>query len=480
MSSGDSPIGTSQNENPPVSPGQGERKAASVEPEILLNAILRNASDYAVITLDRDRRVTSWNIGAELVLGWKAEEIIGHSGDIIFTAEDRESGGPEAEQQMAYAQGRAEDERWHVRKDGSHLWGSGVMTLLDDQKGGCLKILRDVTAQHRTQLALRESEERFKKLATNIPQLVFRSLGTGHRTWGSPQWENFVGLSDADSRGLGWLRGIHEDDRETTIEAWHRAQQTGEYYVEHRILRGLDGEYRWHQTRAVPLRTETSDDVEWVGTSTDIHEMRRLQDRQSVLLEELQHRTRNLLAVVAAAAHQTLNASTSMEEFRDEFTGRLQALSRVQGLLTRSEMRPVTLEDVVRGELAAHGAEPGRISIAGPPVNLTSKAVQTLSLALHELATNALKYGALRAPEGHLTLVWDTVGVDSEPYLHLRWKETGVAMPDHPPHRKGFGRRLIEKGLPYDLGAQTELQFQPDGVFCSIQLPLSSSDTHAG
>ena len=197
MSSGDSPIGTSQNENPPVSPGQGERRADSVEPEILLNAILRNASDYAVITLDRDRRVTSWNIGAELVLGWKAEEIIGHSGDIIFTAEDRESGRPEAEQQMAYAQGRAEDERWHVRKDGSHLWGSGVMTLLDDQKGGCLKILRDVTAQHRTQLALRESEERFKKLATNIPQLVFRSLGTGHRTWGSPQWENFVGLSDA-------------------------------------------------------------------------------------------------------------------------------------------------------------------------------------------------------------------------------------------------------------------------------------------
>ena len=93
MSSGDLPIGTSQNKNPPVSPGQGERKADSVEPEILLNAILRNASDYAVITLDRDRRVTSWNIGAELVLGWKAEEIIGHSGDIIFTAEDRECKG---------------------------------------------------------------------------------------------------------------------------------------------------------------------------------------------------------------------------------------------------------------------------------------------------------------------------------------------------------------------------------------------------
>jgi PAS domain S-box-containing protein len=455
--------------------------SASVAPDVLIEAILDSATDHAVFTLDRERRVTSWNAGATRVLGWEPDEIIGRSGDLIFTPEDREHGAPQAEQDTALTHGRAEDERWHRRKDGTHFRSSGVLTPLGDGSQGFLKILRDITPQHQTQMALRESEARFRTLATNIPQLVFRSLGTGDRTWGSPQWENYAGLSDFDSRGLGWLEAIHPDDREATLQAWGEALVSGEYHVEHRVRRGLDGEYRWHQTRALPLRAEDGETVEWVGSSTDVHEMRRLHDRQGVLLKELQHRTRNLLAVVAAAAQQTLAASSSLHEFGQEFTGRLQALGRVQSLLTRSETRPITLEEVVRGELAAHGAEAGgRVSIAGPPVQLLSNAVQTLSLAIHELATNALKYGALATPSGHLTVNWEKLDTDAEARLRLQWKESGVSMPDGPPARKGFGRRLIERGLPFDLGAQTRLEFQGDGVFCSIDLPVSNDGAGQG
>src|SRR5690606_24721829 len=113
---------------------------------------------------------------------------------------------------------------------------------------------------------------------------------TGERTWGSPQWEVFTGRSVRTSTGLGWLEAVHPDDRELTLTRWHEAQTTGEYYVEHRIQRSDDGEYRWHQTRAKPIGGgEAAED--WVGTSTDVHEMRKLQEAQDVLVAELQHRT---------------------------------------------------------------------------------------------------------------------------------------------------------------------------------------------
>ena len=314
MSSGDSPIGTSQNENPPVSPGQGERKAASVEPEILLNAILRNALDYAVITLDRDRRVTSWNIGAELVLGWKAEEIIGHRATSSSPRRIGSLGRPEAEQQMAYAQGRAEDERWHVRKDGSHLWGSRCDDPPTIKKGGA----SDPTGcQRATSHAARSAGKR--RSVSRSWRRIYRNSCFGRSapgiTLGQPAMGKLRRLVGC-RQSRPWMapEEHHEDDREATIEAWHRVSKPANF-VEHRILRGLDGDTRWHRTRAGLCGTRTSDDVSGAH-STIFAAMRRLQDRQSGLLEELQHRTRNLLAVVAAAAHQTLNASTSMEESR--------------------------------------------------------------------------------------------------------------------------------------------------------------------
>src|SRR5205085_112640 len=102
-----------------------------------------------------------------------------------------------------------------------------------------------------------------------IPQLVFRSRGSGSRIWGSPQWEIFTGLSLEESVGYGWMDAIHVDDHAATREAWDRAQTTKEYYVEHRIKRQADGEYRWHQTRARPIAEESAAD-DWVGTSSDI------------------------------------------------------------------------------------------------------------------------------------------------------------------------------------------------------------------
>jgi PAS domain S-box-containing protein len=174
----------------------------------LLKLVIESASDFAIFTMDPSGVVTSWNSGAERLLGHSQQEMIGGIGDVIFTPEDRAAGAPEAERAKAAAEGRAEDERWHLRKDGSRLWGSGLLMPLRGTVAGFAKILRDRTAQHQAQETLRENEARFRLLATSIPQLVFRCRGTGERTWGSPQWEVFTGLSDAASQVFGWLEAV--------------------------------------------------------------------------------------------------------------------------------------------------------------------------------------------------------------------------------------------------------------------------------
>jgi PAS domain S-box-containing protein len=335
---------------------------------------------------------------------------------------------------------------------------------------GFVKIMRDRTAQHAKELELKESEARFRMLATSIPQLVFRSLDDGARSWGSPQWEIYAGLSDAASRGFGWLEAIHPDDREMTRRRWQDAQRSAEYYVEHRIRRHSDGQYRWHQTRAKPAGASSK---EWVGTSADVHEMRGLQDRQQVLLSELQHRTRNLLALVQAIARQTVKSSASLVDFSRQFESRLGALSRVQGVLARTDQGPIDLQQIVRAELEAHGAG-NAAEIGGPPVELAPNAAQAIALALHELATNAVKYGALRHPPARLLVNWHLRQDEADTHVILEWRENGVSIPDvsAAAQRRGYGRELIEHALPYQLNAKTKLEFTGNGVHCVVELPL--------
>jgi PAS domain S-box-containing protein len=435
----------------------------------LLRVIFRSVTDFAVFAMDREGQVISWNSGAERLTGFTEAEMVGHSGDIIFTSEDRAAGEPENERAAALVTGHGEDERWHLRRDGSRFWGSGVMMLLSDG-AGFVKVVRDRTTHHEQERALRESEARFRMLATSIPQLVFRSMMNGDRTWGSPQWEIYAGLSDPRSRGLGWLDAVHPDDRGITIENWQQAQRTCEYYVEHRICRHVDGQYRWHQTRARPIADVLG---EWVGTSTDIHDLRGLQDRQHVLVSELQHRTRNLLTLVQAIALQTAKINDSVPLFVKEFSGRLVALSRVQGLVSQTAPGYLDLRRLLEAELAAHGPLHG-VSIEGEDIDLGPDQAQTLALALHELATNAAKYGALAHPEGMLNVNWTAVPEGDGLRLKLYWRETGLVLPaDVGIRRKGYGRELIERALPRQMNGKTEFAFLPDGVRCEIEMLIA-------
>lgn len=228
----------------------------------LLRLIFDSATDFAIFTMDPNGIVTSWNTGAERVLGYDEREIQGTSADITFVPEER-GHVPAEERRTALLVGRAEDERWQLKKGGVRFWASGLVMPLTDRTQGFVKIFRDRSDHHRMEEQLRQNEELFRLLATNIPQLVFRCRSAGERTWGSPQWSLYTGLTLNESLEYRWLEAVHPADREHVASS------------------------------------------EWVGTSTDIHGLRLLQDKQKVLLAERHHRTRNLLSIVQAIARQS-------------------------------------------------------------------------------------------------------------------------------------------------------------------------------
>ncbi|MEH3121351.1 MAG: PAS domain S-box protein [Sphingomonas phyllosphaerae] len=346
----------------------------------------------------------------------------------------------------------------------------------------------DITPRRQVEERVRASEQRLRLLVEGIPQLVWRSADDGRWTWSSLQWQSLTGQSLAASLDRGWLDAVHPDDRDATVRAWHEAATTGGIDVEFRVRRAVDGAYLWHHTRSMPVRDDAGRIVEWLGTTTDVQQRKELQERQTVLVDELQHRTRNLIGVVRSMSDKTARTSADLRDFRARFGARLDALARVQGLLSRlDDVDRVSFDELLRTELSAMSGSLDRVRLEGPMgVRLRSSTVQTLAMALHELATNAVKYGAFRQAGGQLAVIWslDSHGEGGKPWLHVDWRESGVAMPPDgaAPTGSGQGRDLIERALPYQLRARTSYRLGPDGVHCTISLPVSASTevpTHA-
>jgi PAS domain S-box-containing protein len=350
----------------------------------------------------------------------------------------------------------------------------GAETALRDS---AQHLAESMASLHRSEVA----ELRLQSLVEGIAQLVWRAGEGGHWSWSSPQWMAYTGLEGDDSVGLGWLGALHPSDRDLAMRCWDASLLSGHLETECRIYRAAIGDYRWFQMTATPVRGENGAVVEWLGTFNDVHDMRDLQDRQRVLVAELQHRTRNLMGVVRSIADTTVRASSDLGDFRDRFRDRLDALARVQQLLSRmNEHDRVTFDELLRAELSAMGADTERVQVRGPGgVRLRSSTVQTLAMALHELATNAVKYGALGQASGHLSITWsyEPTGLGGAPWLHIDWRETGVRIPPEAPARAGSGqgRELIEHALPYQLRARTSFVIRRDGAHCMMSIPVSGS-----
>ncbi len=318
---------------------------------------------------------------------------------------------------------------------------------------------------------IREAELRFRTLVEGLPQLVWRAVNEGDWTWASPQWVECTGQSEVHYAGWGWLDAVHPDDQEAARAAWSRAFAEAGFTVEHR-LRRQDGQYRWFQTRAAPVRDEEGRIIEWFGTSTDIGDLLTSRELQQTLLAELQHRVRNILAVTRSIVRRSADAERSVEDYIQHLEGRISALARTQVMLTRHPGAGVDLEDMVRDELLVQAASEDQFSIDGPDVELSPKAAEVLTLAVHELATNATKYGAFSRDGGTLDLSWTVERRDGCDWLLMHWQEHGVSILESAPRRQGFGTELIARRIPYELKGHGSFELKPGGVVCRIEFPL--------
>lgn len=304
--------------------------------------IVDSAVDFAIVCSDLSGTTTSWSVGAENVLGWSEAAILGKPIDVIFTPEDRSMGVPDRERKGAREDGRAIDERWHMREDGSRFWGSGEM------------------------MPLRDSAERH----------------------------------------VGYLK----------------------------IMR-------------------------------DRTEERAAEQQRLELTMELSHRMKNSLAVVQAIVAQTFRTARTLEEGRDAIAGRLQALSSAQDILTQTTRHEADIREVVISALLPHQSGDDRIAIIGGPALLNSDQVLGLSLALHELATNALKYGALSVTEGKVAISWDRRPGGE---FRFRWQETDGPSVSQP-ERKGFGTRLMERMVASYFSGVAKLTYAPAGLIFDLE-----------
>jgi signal transduction histidine kinase/CheY-like chemotaxis protein len=240
-------------------------------------------------------------------------------------------------------------------------------------------------------------------------------------------------------------------------------------------IRFDDGTERTLVFEAAPIR----DAAGAVCGAIDITERKRQQEHRELLLNELNHRVKNTLATVQSFAVQTLRSASTLADGRRAFEARLIALSKGHDVLTRENWQGAALHEVVAEALAAYVGDPhnSRVEIAGPEIRVRPKTALAISMALHELATNAVKHGALSSQTGRVRLTWTIEGAPR--MLKLRWAETG-GPPVVAPRKRGFGSRLIELGLAQDLGGRVRLDFAPRGVSCAIEAPLDEIQANSG
>jgi PAS domain S-box-containing protein len=282
-----------------------------------------------------------------------------------------------------------------------------------------------------------------------------------------------TGYSREELFGRSFWDLTHLGDREADLERFSQLMlgKTDTYTVEKRYIH-KDGHEVWVEVAASRVDDPSGQPLYGISVIQDITNRKRAEEHQRLLIHELNHRVKNTLATVQSIATQTLRGSETPIEIREALESRLFALSRAHNVLTRENWEGALLHEIIEDiiEPYSNGRE-GRIRLQGGQVHLIPRMALALSMAIHELATNAAKYGALSNGSGQVHLTWMVDRTRSQPLLLLRWEEKGGPAV-RPPSRQGFGSRLIERSLAYDLNGTVRIDFRPVGLICSVEAPL--------
>ena len=317
----------------------------------------------------------------------------------------------------------------------------------------------------------------FQQLADAMPQMVWSTLPDGAHDYYNAQWYSFTGAPVGSTDGEGWNGMFHPDDQERAWARWRHSLETGEpYEIEYR-LRRHDGVYRWTLGRALPVRDRDGKIVRWVGTCTDIDDQKRVAEQNEILSRELSHRIKNIFAVLNGLIGLSARQFPGVMDFARQLQGRIAALGRAHNFVrphgeeSAPIVGPSTLRALLIDLLSPYPAlDEGRLTIEVDDLPVDDRGATPIGLVIHELATNAAKYGALSESDGRVRLS-STV---QDGTLRLTWEEQGGPLVSGAPANPGFGTRLTEMSVVRQLGGTIEREWRPEGLRVVIEIAASA------
>lgn len=379
----------------------------------------------------------------------------------------------------ALAQGTPYDCEFRVRfKDGQYRWLRARAYPSHDASGAVMHwagILENIHDRRTAEALLRQTATMLEMIGSSTDSIIYAKDRDGRMLYGNRALEELTGRSIADILGkkdVEWH--ANRAEAEALQEADRRVLATGYTQTLEESFTGQDGVRRHYQTIKSPLRDGSGGVIGVVGVSTDLSSAMEAEQREKLLSRELDHRAKNLLAVVQSVV--SLTRAETLADFKKAVEGRIQSLGRAHSMLAASRWEGADLQRVLREELAPYGgADETRVSVSGPPLLLKPAAAQSLALVIHELATNAVKYGGLSCAAGALRVSWEIRRrEESDPLLCLRWEESGG--PPVPPRttasRNGFGSRLIRNSVERQLGGKLDVEWAETGLIARMELAL--------
>jgi PAS domain S-box-containing protein len=325
--------------------------------------------------------------------------------------------------------------------------------------------------------ALREGEVSFRAMADALPQMVWSTLPDGFHDYYNARWYEFTGMPEGSTDGEAWNGMFHPDDQERAWKEWGESLKTGKpYEIEYR-LRHHSGVYRWTLGRAMAVRGEAGKIVRWIGTCTDIHDTKRVAEQNEILSAELSHRIKNIFAVISGLVSLSSRQKPGNEAFTADLQQRIAALGRAHEFVrphsdtSRSPEPPASLHGVIRQILDPYPAlTEGRIRIEGDDLAVDDRGATPMALVIHELATNAAKYGALSNNEGAIAVRTGAAG----DRLTVEWEEQGGPPIAGAPDRCGFGSTLMNLSVVGQMGGTFDRTWRREGLCATITVPRTA------
>lgn len=364
-----------------------------------------------------------------------------------------------------------------IRTKSAHVLGSlcAIDTKPRNWSADDEQTLRDIACIVEDQIALGQSAKQWRQILNAVPQIVWSTLPDGFHDFYNDRWYEFTGVPHGSTDGEGWNGMFHPDDQERAWERWRQSLRSGEpYEIEYR-LRHRSGQYRWTLGRALPIRDSSGAIERWFGTCTDIDDLKEAEAERDIVGRELVHRIQNIFALVNGLISIASRKAPEARDFATSLAARIHALSaahRYVGLGhaqqgTANLKYEKTLHGLIEAIVAPYqgSSTASTIAVEGQDIAIDERAATTLALILHELATNATKYGAIAIDGGSVSVR----SAQRDGSVVMEWRERGSVLQDVQT-RTGFGSILV-KTMITRLGAAAEYDWRPEGLTVTFTIP---------